>query len=479
MAEKWNAFEEEGEGSRLRGDSDLTQEPKVPPEPTEAPLPVRPIAAMLGRRPAYVLPEEQALESESEYSQYIRVLRPYALGIVAMGVGILIGLVLFASPTESPTRPPSTIPSSKGQTSKTTGDDAHSESILPPTYPLTLSPTMLPTPFPTFPPSSGSPTKAAVESSYSLDLSKLDENDSIIPKNLITSDAAVRNVQDPRFGALYYISPGTVSRWTEQERLKNQLRPTLANDNLGFRQKVCEVKPNPPQKYAFPPREYAASKRPVSPRAFLRHVRQFKFALSEYYHQSFAHNVSDVFYNRKIAEPAVLRLAHFFRAKLLSPERMRISIATMGSSVMSGHDNCHYYTYGPLLNRTLSHLLAPGGAEVETKNMGQNGDGPDQESQMTCAWLTLGKTDFVHVWYPMMPQTSVEIKWGFVARMILQNQAQNIHLVDSMQEFVHPEALAEGYLTENSKLRGNIDWAPKHFWGRRDDGLCHNVTREG
>jgi hypothetical protein len=53
--------------------------------------------------------------------------------------------------------------------------------------------------------------------------------------------------------------------------------------NPGFRAFVCDRAPNPPVHYAFPPQEYATKQSPIK---FLRHVRQTRFALLEYYHAS-------------------------------------------------------------------------------------------------------------------------------------------------------------------------------------------------
>ncbi|KAH9252198.1 hypothetical protein BASA81_009790 [Batrachochytrium salamandrivorans] len=290
--------------------------------------------------------------------------------------------------------------------------------------------------------------------------------------------------------SVYSIPDKYVEQWDKQLKLKLLVKRhgALANitnpldTNLAFRQFVCDVAPNPPVKYEFPPRHYA-KRQPLD--KFLQHVQAMRHALLEYYHQP--KYSSNKFYDTYSPsnEATRKRLGKFFAKRLRrETNNNRLVVAALGTSVLSGQDNCLETTYGPLLQRQLEHLMAPWQTKVQVRNLGQNGDGPTYQSQMLCGADIIGndgEVDFVHLWYAMINPTDTSIsRHGFVKRM-LDKGAVNIHTLVTGKEtaWCSPELLTEGVCTRLTTLLADNDWAPKHFWGRLDSGLCHNYTREG
>jgi hypothetical protein len=103
-------------------------------------------------------------------------------------------------------------------------------------------------------------------------------------------------------------------------------------------------------------------------------------------------------------------------------QRKRLVLGFQGSSVMSGQDNCFDFNYANTMRRQLARLLAFAGVDVEVRNMGQNGDGPDMGTQMLCAPDTLGPdVDVLTLWYPMIPGPGYFEAHTFLQRVMLRS----------------------------------------------------------
>jgi hypothetical protein len=147
-----------------------------------------------------------------------------------------------------------------------------------------------------------------------------------------------------------------------------------------------------PFKYAFPalpldpgkPRNRFLG---FDPAVMRRHFVQYRSAAFEY-REIFDRADSNAMYAGN-ASASANRLGERFARKIAS-KASRLVIGFMGSSVMSGQDNCHGLILSETLRRALDGLLRPFQMSVEPRNMGQNGDGPDMGTQMLCGLDTLG-----------------------------------------------------------------------------------------
>lgn len=94
-----------------------------------------------------------------------------------------------------------------------------------------------------------------------------------------------------------------------------------------------------------------------------------------------------------------------FARKLVYKEPFRIGV--LGTSVLSGKDNCYDTTYAPGVERDLK-ILVNGVIDIEVRNSAQNGDGPAMYSSMVCAdaLFKLDELDSMHMYWNMGPQVS-------------------------------------------------------------------------
>lgn len=425
---KWRELEEEGadESGRLRADSDVTEVPGSDASMTK-------MATDHSISNRYALrPSEDDLDSFDTFEDVdlkgvVRSLRNAMIIFISLGVGLLLGSAVFTQPHES-------------------GENISTE-----------TPTVSRIPFS----STNSPSRY------------FDEN------------SPISELEDPRFGSEKYSVPEkTVKIWRQQEQLKEQLKPTFLQyyakneQNSKFVEQVCEVFPNPPARYLFPPKTYG-SKAKLTDADRLRHIRQYRYALLEYYHVEKQDSSGKFYVNGPEREMLLSRIASMFQQKFLSSSS-KLVVGTMGTSVLSGQDNCYTYTYSPLLERSLSHILAAWPMKVEVRGMGQNGDnGPNMDNQMLCGPFLVGQIDSLHLWYPMIPNSEAVLKRAFVYKLMRDNGLQHIHMIASDSAFYMTSWLQAGFVSTNTRLLNDNDWAPKHFWGRQNDGLCHSVTREG
>jgi len=240
---------------------------------------------------------------------------------------------------------------------------------------------------------------------------------------LTVDDTPVTSLADPRYGRDPVYSPGRLAyqNTITNERHVWQTVTLKEASNFSLNQRYdgfCEAEQAKtakvyPFKYQFPKLPLdpgpKSAKLNFDPATMKRHFVQFKSALYEYRELLAPITVAirggfgnaGPFYNANKTASAN-RLGQIFAQKIARKDSM-LTVGFMGSSVMSGQDNCHGLILSETFRTQMNRLIAPFQMSVDPRNMGQNGDGPDMGTQMLCAYDTLGALDLLVAWYPMIP----------------------------------------------------------------------------
>jgi hypothetical protein len=234
-----------------------------------------------------------------------------------------------------------------------------------------------------------------------------------------------------------------------------------------------------PTKYVFPtfplaPGKPSIPKLTFDPVTMKRHYVQYKSALLEFY-EYFATPMSPFF--TADYEANANRLAQIF-ARKIAAGAPKLVFGFMGSSVMSGQDNCHGLVLSETFRTMMAKLVQPfRNMQVEVRNMGQNGDGPDSGTQMLCGYDTLGEIDFLVVWYPMIPNYGQ----GHQILSARLTATRNVPIFNMWTTFGAVEwCIKDGYCASDKPIWSVDFWAfVSGHWGRHGDGRCHYKTREG
>jgi len=277
----------------------------------------------------------------------------------------------------------------------------------------------------------------------------------------------------------------------------------------------CERQRNAsmPVKYLFPRFPMSPIGSPTAgvgfdPSFVQRHLRQFRHALAEYYEQdeplAWWYPVLPGEFpvggrQRRLGyqpprQPPVMADGHrasiervaLILYRVIKEKRKKLVMGFMGSSVMSGQDNCHDFIYPEQMKRRMDELLSFADIKVEVRNMGQNGDGPDMPNQVLCSLDTMGDdVDLLTLWYPMIPMPRGEEWLVFLLRWLAQGM--HVHLmhfpiVDSLlrEGWTSVLGCCNGFMAwyEQGEYGRAFNW-PCGSWGRHGDGRCHTRTREG
>lgn len=200
----------------------------------------------------------------------------------------------------------------------------------------------------------------------------------------------------------------------------------------------------------------------------------------------------------KAAEENLDRYTRMLAGKLKRKEKLRV--ATFGTSVMAGQDNCYNSTFAPVFQRTLSKVT---GLEVEIFNLAQNGDGDAMVQQLICsdAMLDLESIDMIVAFWDMMPQANRKIHEQIIQQWLhknilvtyLSDEPKWLHkdwnYAKNGLQFVtlrHPAQKPDRY-HDTSHFPGIIGYPELNpwyrnvggHWGKHDTGRCHMKTREG
>ncbi|KAH9259776.1 hypothetical protein BASA81_002198 [Batrachochytrium salamandrivorans] len=276
----------------------------------------------------------------------------------------------------------------------------------------------------------------------------------------------------------YSIPESTIQAWTTFAKELAQARSEFKNNQTKYNEFCAQRKIWQRPKYRFPRKRNLSSS---SYEELLDNAIRTQWALANHYQFTSIAQAQ----NSAFASMGLDRVANKFYQALASNKKSKLVWGFMGTSVMSGQDNCYDVTLAPLLARKLQTIL---GLEVEVRNQGQNGDSPDQTMQLLCAQSTLGvnDVDFLHVWYPMMPQAQFAFKDFFLRNWYLNPQSKlaQVTMFDDSAFGGLEEFESAGLLT---KINWNPDyqqrfvsvWPPSEAWGQIGDGFCHDKTREG
>lgn len=166
--------------------------------------------------------------------------------------------------------------------------------------------------------------------------------------------------------------------------------------------------------------------------------------------------------------------------------KQTFTIAILGSSVMSGMDNCWDLSYPPLLQRTYDKIFSVFNNEdirVEVKPAGQNGDGAGTHAQMNCAWNIFSEYDILQLGYWMIPVTSIDQELLFRRSIALGRHVHSLNglkFKSSLESYYSNGVLQLGNW-EEPFYNDNFPWWPKKkkHWGRQGNGRCKLKTREG
>ncbi|KAK3259483.1 hypothetical protein CYMTET_31521 [Cymbomonas tetramitiformis] len=303
--------------------------------------------------------------------------------------------------------------------------------------------------------------------------------------------------------------------WEEQAKQWDAARESYCNteDKLRMLQS--------PQKYNLDPEvKSAVSANPVeglsfNPMLARSHFRQYRCMLAEYYEGTEA--LEGKLRPSPTADPdlhaaALQAIAVRFARKIV--HQRPFALGVLGTSVLSGQDNCYALSYAPTWNRTLRPLLDIVGVPFDVHGSGQNGNGPSMGNTLTCAKEVLGDVDIVHTGWWMVGQVPKPDYEAFLRRMLTDSpNGPLVHSIDGFRDgfnFNNGIWLTEGndtvrdayykagvmeiasrpewnYLAgiESTSRHGDGDypWFPLGFhnahWGRVGDGKCHRHTREG
>lgn len=198
------------------------------------------------------------------------------------------------------------------------------------------------------------------------------------------------------------------------------------------------------------------------------------------------------------AQENLERYTRMLAGKIKRKEKLRV--ATFGTSVMAGQDNCYNSTFAPTFQRALSRVT---GLEVEIFNLAQNGDGDAMSQQLICSdsMLDLDSIDMIVAYWDMTPQSKKDIhkeilnQWlhkGILVTFLseepkwLQKQwdyaKSGVQFVTLRHADRNPDRYGNkemfpgipGYSKLNPWYR-NVGG----HWGKHDTGRCHLKTREG
>lgn len=198
------------------------------------------------------------------------------------------------------------------------------------------------------------------------------------------------------------------------------------------------------------------------------------------------------------AEENLNRYTKLIAGKIKRKEKLRV--ATFGTSVMAGQDNCYNSTFTPTFQRALSQVT---GLEVEVFNLAQNGDGDAMSPQLICsdAMLDLDTIDMIVAYWDMIPQSRRDIHEEILKQWLnkgilvtfLSDEPKWLHglwnYAKSGVQFVvlrHADQKPDRYGDQESfpGIIGfpNLNPWYRHVgghWGKHDTGRCHLKTREG
>jgi len=252
----------------------------------------------------------------------------------------------------------------------------------------------------------------------------------------------------------------------------NQFRASLRGHGDQLHAMNCNAlnSSTPKLKYEEPNWKAADASKPVQ---MARHYRQHKAFLADYY--ELPKGLPNT------ATPAAMKNLQAVMARVLSKKKLVLGF--QGSSVMSGQDNCHYWIYSETLKRHFTRILSPYGIVVEARNMGQNGDGTDQMTQLLFAPDVLGAdVDIQTIWYPMMPNASPAEQAMLLRRWINQKTFVHIMTFDSRdwKEFTDYFFQMTQSWEDNGIYNLALHWGGgwEGGWSKHGDGRCHLVTRE-
>jgi hypothetical protein len=300
----------------------------------------------------------------------------------------------------------------------------------------------------------------------------------------------------------YIIDQNTVDMWHQFEKERDTLKQnkTVPRQEM-YLEYICKPAmtkyPNlNSQKYPFPPKmdHYQAKSATLNSPTWniyelKNHLIQYRNAIANYYHYATLQEMQpfDPLPGTPSSEASLNRIATGFYRKLQESMQRKtpfsITYGFHGTSVMSGHDNCYRNTLAPLMKRSLEHIFAPLLPKIEVRNAGQNGDSPEQTMQLFCSEAFMGENeiDFLHLWYPMMPQASDAVKEAFVRRWFIDSKT--LLQITSTIEFRMDKYVQAGFMSSWSWQPGDakVDWLAGlgENWGTYGDAFCRLETRDG
>lgn len=206
-------------------------------------------------------------------------------------------------------------------------------------------------------------------------------------------------------------------------------------------------------------------------------------------------NTDDVKYLRSA------KLVDTMARALITDEQTSFLMGGIGSSVMAGHDNCHYDSYQTQMERLWSPVWHAAGMEFVFTNAGEGGGcGDSHENQHFCvtqnispnvdivhySWTYFegGKAAWVHEnlirWTQMLPKQSIVhiLNTGSLPSPGQYNQLTNYYAKYGYNHFYMKSGFENGgydYASERDRETDPID---RFGWGYVGDGY-HNTTRYG
>eukprot|EP00854_Cymbomonas_tetramitiformis_P016871 gene16871-20043_t len=176
-----------------------------------------------------------------------------------------------------------------------------------------------------------------------------------------------------------------------------------------------------------------------------RHFKQFRAMLAEYYELRTEFDIDSprIVLNEKMrpreSDPEYGDLLKSIAARFLRKivHGRSVVVAVLGTSVISGQDNCFETAYPPMLARAFEPFF---------KAMGQNGDGPNKIDEIMCAKDIVGDdVDILQTGYMMTEVPPAKDYEAFLRRSL--SEGMLVHSIDGLG-FMHGEekkALANEY----------------------------------
>jgi len=136
--------------------------------------------------------------------------------------------------------------------------------------------------------------------------------------------------------------------------------------------------------------------------AMERHYQQYRAFLADYY--ELPHGMPPM-----LNDGSRRNLQAVFARAIV---KKRLVLGFMGSSMMSGQDNCHAWIYSETIKRQFARVLQPFNVNVVVRNMGQGEDGFDMVACLP--WLALTLLGFFRTHSCCARQTRWATTWTFL-----------------------------------------------------------------